>query len=98
MRDGTTSVCENDDFQAWRRFVLAGPSIREALGMAKKRELREAIENGVQFGACSSCGWEYRCPPLFPNDEQSQGALDQAFDRHVCDEHPRPEKETALLK
>jgi hypothetical protein len=66
--------------------------------MAKKRELREAIENCIQFGTCSACGWEYRCPPLLPNDEQSQGALDQAFDQHVCAEHPRLEEETALLR
>jgi hypothetical protein len=67
------------------------------LGMEKKRELREAIENGVQFGTCSACSWEYRCPPLLPNDERSQGALDQAFDQHVCAKHSRPDKEKALL-
>jgi hypothetical protein len=75
-----------------------GPSIMETFEMAEMRELREAIEEGVQFGTCSACSWEYRCPPLLPNDEKSQGALDQAFDQHVCAEHPRLEEETALLR
>jgi hypothetical protein len=60
----------------------------ETLGMEKTRELIERFEQGNQFGTCGACSWEYQCPPLLPNDEESQGALDQAFDRHVCAEHP----------
>ena len=61
---------------------------------AKRRELAESFEQGVQFGTCCACGWEYRCPPLVPNDERSQSALDRAFDRHICVEHPRLKKES----
>jgi hypothetical protein len=60
--------------------------------MAKRRELTEQFVNGVQFGTCNACGWNYQCPPLLPNDEQSQGALDRAFDQHRCEEHVRQKK------
>src|ERR1700733_2724508 len=58
-----------------------------ACGMERKRELTEQFENGIQFGTCNACGWEYQCPPLLPNDKQAQGALDRAFDQHSCAEH-----------
>lgn len=62
------------------------------MSIAKRRELTESFEQGIQFGTCGACSWEYRCPPLVPNDERSQGALDDAFDHHVCGEHPRLKK------
>jgi hypothetical protein len=62
------------------------------MSSAKRRELTESFEQGIQYGTCGACSWEYRCPPLVPNDERSQGALDDAFDQHVCAEHPRLKK------
>jgi hypothetical protein len=62
------------------------------MSLAKRRELTESFEQGIQFGTCGACSWECRCPPLVPNDERSQGALDDAFDQHVRVEHPRLQK------
>lgn len=58
--------------------------------MAGKRNLVFDRKNGVDIFTCSDCGWARPYPRL--GAEYPDAELKDAFDQHVCDQHPRPKK------